>query len=52
MDAAMGLNTGIALVKRFAFMIEQGKIHVVFAWEFAAAVTAEPPGSHPKHAGS
>jgi hypothetical protein len=52
MDAAMRLNTGITLVKRFAFMIEQRKIHVVFAWEFAAAVTAESPRSHLKHAGS
>ena len=52
MDAPMRLNTGITLVKRFALVIEQRKIHVVFAWEFAAAVTAESPGSHLEHAGS
>jgi len=51
MDTPMRLNTGITLVKRFTLMIEQRKIHVVFAWEFAAAVTAESPGSHLKHAG-
>ena len=52
MDAPMRLNTGITLVKRFALMIEQRKVHVVFAREFAAAVTAESPRSHLKHAGS
>ena len=52
MDAAMRLNIGITLVKRFALMIEQRKVHVVFARQFAAAVTAESPRSHLKHAGS
>jgi hypothetical protein len=40
MDTPMRLTTGITLVKRFTLMIEQRKIHVVFAWEFAAAVRA------------
>ena len=39
-DAPIRLNTRINLVNRLALMIEQRNIHVVFAWEFAAAVTA------------
>jgi hypothetical protein len=40
----MRLNTRINLVNRLALMIEQRNIHVVFAWEFAAAEMA-PSGA-------
>jgi hypothetical protein len=40
MDTAVRLNSGVALMDRFSLVIEEGEIHVVFAGEFAAAVSS------------